>query len=60
MVTMPTGNIYSPEKPEKIISMLGRQYDVLDKKIHQVQAIMGDLRNMMNPYASVPKVKYYT
>lgn len=60
MVTMPTGNIYSPEKPEKIISMLGRQYDVLDKKIHQVQAIMGDLRNMMNPYASVPRVKYYT
>ncbi|MCH2188554.1 hypothetical protein MK079_01850 [Candidatus Gracilibacteria bacterium] len=57
----PKGNsfIFSPEDPEKLQSLIDKQYNSLDSKVRDLQHIMGDLKDMINPHASMPKVKYY-
>ena len=57
----PKGNsfIFTAEDPEKLQSLLDKQYNNLDSKVRDLQYIMGDLKDMINPHASIPKVKYY-
>lgn len=52
-------NIYSPEEPEKLISMLNKEYNKLDRKIEKTHSIISDLKKLKNPYSNIPKVKYY-
>lgn len=58
----PQGNsfIYSPEPPEKVISLVNKEYDVVDKKMQYVHSIMGYLNSLTSQNAKLPKVKYYT
>jgi len=58
----PQGNsfLYSPEPPEKLISMVNKEYNVVDKKMQNIHSIMSELNNFANPNARLPDVKYYT
>lgn len=51
---------YSPSEPEKLLSLVNREYDLVEKKFQATRVIMGDLKALMNPYAKLPKVKYFT
>lgn len=52
--------LYSPEPPEKIISLLNKEYTNLEKKMENVHHIMPYLNSLLNPSAKLPKVKYYS
>lgn len=58
----PKGNtfLYSPCDPEKLLSLVNKEYDKVEKKFHSTRQIIGDLKAMMNPSAKLPKVKYFT
>lgn len=58
----PKGNtfLYSPCEPEKLLSLVNKEYDLVEKKFHATRQIMGDLKSMMNPAMNLPKVKYFT
>lgn len=51
--------IYSPEPPEKLLYLIDQQKQELDTKHDQVNRIIGDLRGMINPHATMPKVKFF-
>ena len=51
---------YSPENPEKLISIINKEYTLLEKKMENTHKIMWYLKNLTNPYSKLPKVKYYT
>jgi len=51
--------IYTPEAPEKLLLLLGKQKQDLEKKEGQVGSIIGELKSMMNPSAVLPKVQFY-
>jgi len=51
---------FKSEAPEKLLSLINKEYTVLEKKMSQTQQIMGHLNNIANPNAKLPKVKYYT
>lgn len=55
----PKGNIYSPEPPSKIITLLNREYDKLDEKIEQAKAIVPFLEWYMKNDISVSNMKFY-
>lgn len=52
--------LYSPEPPEKLLSMVNKEYSVVEKKMSDTQRIMWELNNLMNPNAKLPKVKYFS
>lgn len=52
--------LYSPEPPEKLISMVNKEYTQIEKKMLNTHSIMEHLNNLANPNAKLPKVKYYT
>jgi hypothetical protein len=60
MIETPTGNIYTAENPEKILTMLNKEYNKIDKKMQKANSIISDLKQLKNPYSKVPKVKYFT
>ncbi len=60
MIETPNGNVYSPKDPEKILTMLNKEYNKIDKKMQKANSIISDLKQLKNPYSKVPKVKYYT
>ncbi|QFR39698.1 hypothetical protein A9Q91_05810 [Candidatus Gracilibacteria bacterium 28_42_T64] len=51
--------LFSAEDPEKLLSILNKEYSLIDNKVRDLQQIMGDLKGLINPQASIPKVKYY-
>lgn len=52
--------LYSPENPEKLLSLVNKEYDVVEKKFHSTKKIMWDLKAMMNPDVKLPSVKYFS
>lgn len=58
-VDTPKGNLYSPESPEKIISLLNREYDKIDAKVEQAKAIMPFLNSIMKEDLSESKVTFF-
>jgi len=62
MNTTPKWNsfLYSPEPPEKIISLINKEYTHLEKKMKNAHQIMWYLNSIANVNAKLPKVKYYT
>lgn len=58
----PKGNtfLYSPTDPEKLLSLINKEYDLVEKKFNSTRQIMGDLKAMMNPSTKLPQVKYFT
>jgi len=52
--------LYSPADPEKLLSLINREYDVVEKKFNETRWIMRDLKSIMNPNAKLPKVRYFT
>lgn len=60
MVTEKNNTFYfTPEDPEKILYLLEEEKKILIQKEKQAHGIVGDLKHMMNPYTSVPKVQFY-
>ena len=51
--------LYTPEPPEKLILLLEKQKQDIDRKEDDVQRIIGELKGMMNPQAQFPKVQFY-
>lgn len=51
--------LYSPEPPEKLVSMVNKEYNIVDRKMQNVHDIMSYLNSLANPNAKLPKVKYY-
>ena len=62
MSITPKGNtfLYAPEPPEKLLSLVNKEYSVLEKKMEDTHKIMWDLNSLSNPHATLPKVKYFT
>jgi hypothetical protein len=52
--------LYSPESPEKLIKMVNKKYTEIDRLMIDTHDIMPDLNNLINPYAKLPKIKYFT
>lgn len=52
--------LYSPANPERLLTLVNKEYDKVEKKFHETRQIMGDLKSMMNPLAKLPKVRYFT
>lgn len=52
--------LFSPENPQKLLSMVNKEYDIVEKKFHDTRMIMDDLQSLMNPARKLPKVKYFT
>lgn len=52
--------LYSPADPEKLLTLINREYDIVEKKFNETRWIMRDLKSIMNPNAKLPKVKYFT
>jgi sugar-specific transcriptional regulator TrmB len=52
--------LFTAEQPKKLISILNKEYNTIDKKIKNIQAILPDLESLITPYASTTKIKYYT
>ena len=52
--------LFSPENPEKLLSMINREYEHVEKKFQATRLIMDDLQSMINPERKLPKVKYFT
>lgn len=50
---------YSPESPEKILYMLNKEYNILEKKMNDARDIIWELKSISNPKAKLPKVSYY-
>lgn len=53
------GNLYSPEAPSKIITLLNREYDKIDEKIEKAKAIMPLLEWIMPENISESKVHFF-
>jgi len=51
--------LFSAEYPDKLLSLLNKEYSLIDNKIRDLQQIMWDLKWLVNPYASIPKIKYF-
>ncbi len=51
--------LYSAEPPEKLVHLLEKQQQDLTKKEEQVHRIITELKNMMNPHAVLPKIRFY-
>ena len=51
--------IFSAEDPEKLKYLIEKEHLKLERKSNSLDQILWDLKNMINPYASLPKVKYY-
>jgi sugar-specific transcriptional regulator TrmB len=58
---IPRGNTYlfTPEQPEKLLLLLQRQKQELERKEMRVHEIVGRLAMLINPQAVAPKVKFY-
>lgn len=56
-----TWNIYKAAKPEKIIYMLNREYNKIDKKMQTAKSIMDDLNSIWNAKKEeAPTVRYFS
>lgn len=57
----PKGNsvIYSIDTPERLHFLIDQQKEKLEQKESALQNVMGDLKNMMNPYAVLPKIHFF-
>ena len=51
--------LYTPEPPEKLLNLLHRQQEDLARKEDQVHRIIGELKGMMNPFAVLPKIRFF-
>jgi len=51
--------IYSADSPDKLLYLLEQEKKALEHKEAQTNRIIGELKNMQNPYAVLPKVKFY-
>jgi len=51
--------LFTAEDPDKLISLMNREYNAIDSKVRDLQLIMWDLKNLINPNVSITKVKYY-
>jgi len=52
--------LYSAENPEKLLTLLSKEYDELEKKMEDTQSIIWDLIQIKNKKSQLPKVKYFT
>lgn len=59
VITKGNTMLYSPEDPEKIISFISKEYNLLEKKMNNAKQIIWDLKNIANPKWKIPKVTYY-
>lgn len=51
--------IYTPESPDKLIYLIDQEREKLDEKEDQTNRIIGQLKAMINPQATLPKVRYF-
>ena len=51
--------LFSAEDPEKLLTILNKEYSLIDTKVRDLQQIMWDLKWLVNPQASIPKIKYF-
>jgi len=51
--------LFSAEDPEKLLTILNKEYSLIDNKVRDLQQIMWDLKWLVNPQASIPKIKYF-
>lgn len=58
----PKGNtfLYTACDPEKLLSLVNKEYDLVEKKFQSTRQIIWDLKAIMNPSIKLPKVKYFT
>lgn len=52
--------LYSPEPPEKVITMLNKEYLSIEKKMSYAQKIMGELNTIANPHVKLASVKFFS
>lgn len=52
--------IYYPESPDNLLVLLEKEKKAIVEKEHQVERIIGDLTNMINPEASLPQVQFFS
>jgi len=51
--------LYTPDSPEKLLSLLKMEENLLQAKRMQTQQILGVLKGMLNPLATVPSVRFF-
>lgn len=52
-------HLYTAESPKKLKYILDKEIQKIENKIDQVNDIIPQLENLVNPHAILPKVKYY-
>ena len=55
------GNMYlfSPEPPQRLLMLLDNEREIIEQKEERVQRIIGSLKDMLNPHAVLPKVRFF-
>jgi sugar-specific transcriptional regulator TrmB len=51
--------IYTAEPPDKLLFLIKQQIEDIKHKETQVNRILGELKNLQNPYATLPQVRFY-
>src|SRR3989338_9052790 len=59
MVQKANTYLFTPEPPEKLELLLRKQHDELAEKEDQLHRIIGELKEMQNPYSVLPRVQFY-
>lgn len=52
--------IFSPENPDKLLVLLNKEQEILNRRFSATEQVIWDLKGIMNPYAKLPSVKYFT
>lgn len=52
--------LYSPEDPDKLLTMVNKEYELVEKKFISTKTILWDLKSLMNPDMKMPSVKYFS
>jgi len=52
--------LFSPENPDKLLVILNKQQEKLNRKLSSTKQVIGNLKSIMNPYMKLPTVKYFT
>jgi predicted transcriptional regulator len=51
--------IFSPKPPQELFNILDQQKEEIESKKDDLSRVVGELQNMTNPHASLPKVQFY-